>query len=96
MQTFWNWLLTEERYERLPAGVLQGYEQAFKQALRGVIQRTKDPRLRATFQKHDGLPDSGPPWELPSFSRYIVDALIKNGIQHQYDMEAALAYVSRR
>ena len=91
-QTFWVWLLNEDRYDRLPAGVIQGYEAAFKQALRTVIQRTEDPNLRATFQGMLDCPirtASG----CRSFTDYILGALIKNGIQNQYDMEGALQYV---
>jgi len=93
VQTFWTWLLSEDRERFVEPGVLQGYEQAFKAALRGVIERTKDPALMATFQKMLDCPIQDRRGNCRSFSSYIVDALVKNGIQHQYDMEAALQYV---
>lgn len=71
---------------------MQGYEQAFKAALRAVIQRTKDPNLRATFEKMIDCPISTKSG-CRSFTDYILAALIKNGVHHQYDMEAALQYV---
>lgn len=92
MITFWTWLLTEDRGRFIEPGILQGYEQAFKAALRTVIQGTEDPNLRATFQKMLDCPintNRG----CRSFTDYILGALIKNGIQQQYDMEAALQYV---
>lgn len=93
MHTFWQWLLTEDRYDYVPASILLGYDQAFKQALKGVIQRTKDPTLRATFEQMLNCPIMDQRGSCRTFSTYILDALIKNGIQQQYDMESALAYV---
>ena len=73
--------------------MLQGYEQAFKQALREVIQRTRDGQLRATLQRMVDCPIQDRRGNCRAFSTYILDALIKHGIQQQYDVEAALAYV---
>ncbi len=93
MQTFWTWLLTEDRRDLVPPAVLRSYEQAFRQALEQVIQRTKDSTLRATFQKMLDCPITDRKGNCRPFTSYIVDALIKNGIHQQYDMEAALEYV---
>lgn len=72
---------------------MQGYEQAFRAALKTVIERTKNPDLRATFDKMLECPIVDRRGQCRPFANYIVDALLKNGIQQQYDMEAALQYV---
>jgi len=91
MNTFWEWL-TEARRPHIEPAVLQGYEHAFKEELRKVIQRTQNPDLRDRLIEMLDCPIRTARG-CRSFSDYIVGALIRNGIHHQYDLEAALGYV---
>jgi hypothetical protein len=88
---FLIWL--ERRLERVSSSVLQNYEQAFKQALTQLIGRTHDPVLKQRFREMLDCPIKNTRGQCRSFSDYILDALIKNGIQRRYDIEAALGYV---
>ena len=91
---FCEWLFQEER-EIIDRGVVQGYERAFQQGLEGLIQRTKDPVLRSTFEKMRSCPirtGSG----CTGFTDYILGALIRHHVQRQYDPEQALNYIAFR
>ena len=57
-----------------------------------MIERTTDPNLRTTFEAMLDCPISTKRG-CRSFTNYILGALIKSGIQDQYDMEAAFGYV---
>jgi len=93
--TFFEWLrlLTEERQGLVPASVLQAYDHEFKQSLNRLIQRTEDPVLRNKFREMIDCPVVDRQGNCRGFAEYILSALIKNGVQQQYDIEAALAYV---
>ena len=86
-------LLMEGPQEYIPPGVLRGYDAAFRDELRGVIQRTQNPMLRATLERMLDCPIVDSRGGCRTFSDYILSALIKNGIHQQYDIEAALAYI---
>lgn len=92
MLTFWQWL-TEDRYTYISPSVVQSYETAFRQALKNTIAKTQDPNLRSTFEKMLNCPIQDQRGNCRKFAEYIVDALIKNGLQDRFDMESALAYV---
>ena len=53
MLRFREWLLVVEGRVAVPAAVLSGYEHAFKDELRQLIQRTQDPALRAKGEPSD-------------------------------------------
>jgi hypothetical protein len=96
MRTFWEWLqyiIAEAGKPIIEPGVLAGYEGAFKDELRKVISRTENPDLRARLIEMLDCPIRGRRGQCLSFTDYIVSALLRNGIQHRYDLEAALGYV---
>ena len=98
MMTFWQLfqLLVEDRQQLVPPSVLQGYDSEFKQALTNLIRRTTDPVLRRKFIEMLDCPVRDARGNCRGFSEYVVSALIKNGIHHQYDIEAALSYVAEK
>jgi hypothetical protein len=94
MENFWCWfLLSEARQAYIPLSVLQSYESAFTQALNTLIDRTKDPVLKAKFKDMLDCPVQDRSGQCRGFAEYIAAALVKNRIHDQYDIEAALAYV---
>lgn len=95
MLSFWQLLqlVVEDRQQLVPAGVLQGYEHEFKQALTTLIRRTEDPVLRRKFEDMIDCPVRDARGNCRGFSEYVLSALIKNRIHDRYDIEAALAYV---
>lgn len=96
MKTFLGWLaalIVEARWPYIEPGVLQGYEYAFKDQLRRLIQRTENPKLRSKLEQMLDCPIRDSRGQCRSFTDYIYSALLKNGIQHRYDVEAALHYV---
>jgi hypothetical protein len=95
MIDFLTWVkqLNEGRQELVAPSVLQSYEREFKQALTGLIDRTTDPALKQRFQDMMDCPVQDRRGNCHSFSQYIVNALIHNGVHQRYDLEAALAYV---
>ncbi len=86
---FADWLILEERSYFDP-DVLDSYEQAFQQGLESLIQRTKDPELRRTFEGMQQCPVKNQSGRCSRFVDYIVGALMKNGCHHQYDVEDCL------
>lgn len=91
---FWTWLLRESRQQQwVPQGVLQSYDAEFRRQMERLIQRTADPKLRAKFIEQLGCPVRDSRGNCRSFTEYIVAALIRNGVQDRYDVEAALGYV---
>jgi len=95
MITFLEWLI-ESRSPHIDPGVLQGYENAFRQQLQRVIERTQNPALRIEFQKMLNCPVRDNRGNCKSFSDYILGALVKNGIHNRFDIEAAFAYVAEK
>lgn len=94
MVGFAEWLFQEERSLIDPA-VVQGYDRAFQSGLEGLIQRTRDPVLKATFQKMRECPvrtANG----CTSFANYLVGALIRHGIHRNCDPDEALNYLAFR
>ena len=79
MVCFREWFWLQERSLVDPA-VLASYEQAFRQGLEGLIARTQDPALRQTFSGMRNF----------NFASYILGALMRNGVQYQYDIEDCL------
>lgn len=79
MITFGEWLLQEER-SLVDPHVLDTYERAFQQQLEGLIRRTRDPALQQEFEKMRTF----------RFASYILGALIRHGINQQFDVEDSL------
>lgn len=76
----------------MPPEVIKSYERAFQQALEGLIERTKDPHLRAKLQAMRDCPIRVGN-HCQGFAEYIVSALIRHGVGNTYDLEAALSYI---
>lgn len=96
MKTFCEWLkglVLEARQPYIEPGVLQGYEHAFKDQLSRLIHRTENPHLRSKFEKMVNCPIRDSRGHCRSFTEYIMSALLKNGVHHRFDIEAALHYV---
>ena len=94
MVAFREWLFLTE-HELIDRAVLQGYERAFQQGLEGLIQRTRDPVLRSTFEQMRSCPiktSSG----CVRFTDYIVGALVRHNVQRRFDPEQALSYMAFR
>jgi hypothetical protein len=89
---FHQWL-TEGRQYRIPPPILHGYEQEFRRQLLGVIERVNQPTLKAELERMVDCPIRDRRGHCRSFTDYIHAALIRNGIHHEYDVEAALQYV---
>lgn len=97
-QDFWGWLqqqnqLNEARQPFVSPTVLQGYENEFRRQLDNLIQRTDDPQLRQQFEKMRDCPITDRQGRCRDFSEYIVSTLVRQGVHHRYDVEAALGYV---
>src|SRR5689334_1189123 len=91
MDTFWAWLIQESR-QRIEPAILAGYERAFKDELLRLIERTADPALQKKLVDMIDCPvrtASG----CRGFAEYVYAALIKNGLDAEYDLDAALQYV---
>ena len=93
MQTFFEWIINEARQPLVDPSILQGYEWEFRRQLEQLIQRTEDPELKQQFQKMLDCPITDSSGRCRDFSEYILGALIKNGIHHKNDIEAAMNYV---
>ncbi len=96
MKEFWEWLklvIEEARRPQIDAGVLAGYEHAFKDQLRRLIRRTQNPDLRSKLERMLDCPIRDASGQCRSFTDYIVSALLKNGVHRHSDLEAALGYV---
>ncbi len=89
MIAFRDWLIEEER-SLVDPSVLDSYEKAFQQRLEGLIQRTKDPALRRSFESMRDCPIKSMDGRCSRFVDYIMAALTKQGCHHQYDIEGAL------
>ena len=74
MITFWTFLhnITEERQQAVSDSVLQAYDSEFKRALTDLIQRTKNPDLRAKFVDMMQCPLRDSRGKCRGFSEYIV------------------------
>src|ERR1700758_813843 len=90
---FWTWLVAEARRAEIEPSILQGYEAAFKDELLRLIRRTSNPVLRAKLEDMVECPVRDRSGRCRGFAEYIYAALVRNGIHHQYDVEAALQYV---
>jgi hypothetical protein len=82
---FREWLLLVERSLVDPA-VLDSYERAFQHGLETLIQRTRDPALRRSFEEMRQF----------RFTNYIVGALARHGVQQKYDVEDCLQRICFR
>ena len=89
MVTFSEWLLEEER-SLVDPYVLDSYERAFMQQLEALIGRTRDPALRQAFERMRFCPVQDRNGRCNRFADYILGALIRHGINQQYDLEDAL------
>jgi hypothetical protein len=92
---FREWLLLVERSLVDPA-VLDSYEQAFQHGLEALIQRTRDPELRQTFEGMRRCPVQGRDGRCNRFTDYILGALMRSGCHHQYDIEDSLQRICFR
>src|SRR5438552_1458856 len=96
MRNFMEWLkavIEETRQPRIDAGVLAGYEHAFKDQLKKLVQPTENPTLRAKLEQMLDCPIRDGQGQCRSFTDYILSAFLKHGIQERFDLEAALAYI---
>jgi len=89
MVIFSEWLLEEVR-SLIDPYVLDGYERAFQQQLEGLIGRTRDPALRQEFEQMRVCPVQDRNGRCSRFIDYLLGALIRHGINQQYDLEDAL------
>jgi len=76
--------------------VLADYEAAFRDQLRSLIARTRDPGLRRRFADMLDCPIRDSRGHCRGFAEYIAAALIRNGVRRRHDIEAALGYVAER
>ena len=91
---FCEWLIQEER-QIVDRAVVQSYDRAFQSGLEGLIQRTKDPVLRTTFERMRSCPiktSSG----CTGFTDYLLGALIRHNCHRKFDPEQALNYMAFR
>jgi len=89
MVTFSEWLLQEVR-SLIDPHVLDSYEAAFQQQLEALIGRTRDPALRQEFERMRFCPIQDRNGRCSRFVDYMLGALIRHGINQQYDLEDAL------
>src|SRR5262245_38600606 len=89
---FRTWL-GEGRVTPIPPSILSAYDSEFRRQLEMVIARVRHPGLRAELQNMLDCPVRDRRGHCRSFAEYIYAALLHNGIQHRYDIEAALQYV---
>ena len=89
MVSFSEWLLQEVR-SLIDPHVLDSYEAAFQQQLEALIQRTRDPALRQEFERMRVCPVQDRNGRCSRFVDYMLGALIRHGINQQYDLEDAL------
>jgi hypothetical protein len=89
MVTFSEWLFQEVR-SLVDPYVLDGYERAFMQQLEALIGRTRDPALRQEFEKMRFCPVQDRNGRCSRFIDYMLGALIRHGINQQFDLEDAL------
>ena len=92
MQGFREWLLEEERSFVDPE-VLASWERGFQDELNRLIARTRNFDLRSKFAQMRDCPVQDATRRCRSFVEYILGALIRHGVQREYDMDAAIAYV---
>ncbi len=95
MVAFAEWLFQEER-EIIDRAVIAGYDRAFLQGLDGLIQRTRDPVLRNTFEKMRQCNIKTSSGSCVSFGNYLVGALIRHNVHQHSDPEQALNYMAFR
>jgi hypothetical protein len=89
MVSFSEWLLEEVR-SLIDPHVLDSYEAAFQQQLEALIGRTRDPALRQEFERMRFCPIQDRNGRCSRFVDYMLGALIRHGINQQYDLEDAL------
>ena len=89
MVSFSEWLFHEVR-SLIDPHVLDSYERAFQQQLEALIGRTRDPALRQEFERMRFCPVQDRSGRCSRFVDYMLGALIRHGINQQYDLEDAL------
>ena len=89
MVAFREWLLLSE-VSLIDPSVLNSYEQAFQQKLEELIQRTQNPELRRAFEAMRTCPIKSMNGRCSRFIDYIVGAIVKQGLHHQFDLEGVL------
>jgi hypothetical protein len=89
---FREWLILQER-QLFPPDLLQSWEYGFRQGLEQLIQSTRDPVLKAEFERMRNCPIRDQHGQCRSFVDYIIGALIRNGIPQMCDPEEAMAYI---
>ena len=93
MDGFREWLLLQEA-SIVDRAVLDSYERAFRQSLNALVQRTKDPALKKTFEGMKNCPIHDSSGACRSWTDYILGALIRHGCHRTVDPEEALQYVA--
>jgi hypothetical protein len=98
MLTFYGWLaaLNEERGQAVAPEILRSYDQEVQRQLERMAATIKDPQIRAQFQDLIDCNVMDRQRNCHSFASYLYGALLKNGINNQYDMEMAVQYAFDR
>jgi hypothetical protein len=89
---FAEWLFLVE-HELIDRAVIASYDRAFQQGLENLIQRTRDPVLRSTFEQMRSCPIKTSSGSCVSFGNYLVGAIIRHNIHRHSDPEQALSYM---
>ena len=90
---FREWLIVTEAAAVDPA-VLQSYENAFQGELQKLIDRTRDPELRAAFEDMQSCPVRDQRGRPHRFIDYILGSLLRwGGHDRHFDLEDALQYI---
>src|SRR3954454_12540128 len=85
---FHSWLTEGRQYRIAPA-----IPTPTKRQLQAVVGRVHHTTLRAELKRMLDCPLRDRRGHCRSFSEYIYATLLRNGIHHRYDVEAALQYV---
>ena len=85
--------VVEQRRELVPQSVLDSYEVGFRDALKKLLGKVKDPVLGAKFRGMLDCPIKDSQGRCHTFTGYIVSALVRNQIHHVADVEEALNYI---
>jgi hypothetical protein len=95
MVAFSEWLFSEER-RVVDQAVQDQYEREFMRQLDALLGRIRSPELRKTLtdMRHCPIKDSA--GNCYTFTRWILNSLMRHGCAQRIDVEAALNYVAFR
>lgn len=95
LHDFLTWI-SESRQYRISPSILTGYEAEFRRQLRAVIARVHHPGLRSELERMLDCPLQDKRGNCHTFTEFIYATLLRNGLHHKYDIEAALQYVIQK